>query len=259
MLKILTIPARVTVGIIRAVQKEMPEQIEFPYELRKKQQEKESYDRKKVKKTQKERVSEKYGAMVSYYAELLGLCHKAVAKNDVLSNLDPMGQKTSATTLFIRSCARMDKSDDATSAAQKLMNIGDEAANKRLHNIVRSLCNDPMCLKSFFSLVRMGFTNRKETMKPIRKDEQVYLKEYINRKFDRHRSHLESERQIDVDNSVERNLSKFKKTLNLNDMIKTVTKLSSDYIDFVDNYESRKLDKKRRLIEAGEKLQKETE
>ena len=105
----------------------------------------------------------------------------------------------------------------------------------------------------------MGFTNRKETMKPIRKDEQVYLKEYINRKFDRHRSHLESERQIDVDNSVERNLSKFKKTLNLNDMIKTVTKLSSDYIDFVDNYESRKLDKKRRLIEAGEKLQKKTE
>ena len=102
----------------------------------------------------------------------------------------------------------------------------------------------------------MGFTNRKETMKPIRKDEQVYLKEYINRKFDRHRSHLESERQIDVDNSVEKNLSKFKKTLNLNDMIKTVTKLSSDYIDFVDNYESRKLDKKRRLIEAGEKLQK---
>ena len=63
-------------------------------------------------------------------------------------------------------------------------------------------------------------------------------------------------RQIDVDNSVERNLSKFKKTLNLNDMIRTVTKLSSDYVDFVDNYESRKLDKKRRLIEAGEKLQK---
>ena len=45
LLKILTIPARVTVGVIRAVQKEMPEQVEFPYELRKKQ-EKESYDRK---------------------------------------------------------------------------------------------------------------------------------------------------------------------------------------------------------------------
>ena len=46
LLKILTIPARVTVGIIRAVQKEMPQQIEFHYEVRKKQ-EKESYDRNK--------------------------------------------------------------------------------------------------------------------------------------------------------------------------------------------------------------------
>ena len=102
----------------------------------------------------------------------------------------------------------------------------------------------------------MGFTNRKETMKPIRKDEQLYLKEYINRKFDRHRSHLESERQVDVDQAVEKNLSKFRKTLNLNDMIKTVTKLSSEYNDFVDNYESRKLLKRKLLIEAGEKLQK---
>ena len=102
----------------------------------------------------------------------------------------------------------------------------------------------------------MGFTNRKETMKPIRKDEQVYLKEYINRKFDRHRSHLESERQIDVDTTVEKNLSKFRKTLNLNDMIKTINKLSSDYADFVDNYETRRLVKRKHLIEAGEKLEK---
>ena len=86
----------------------------------------------KVKKTQKERVSEKYGAMVSYYAELLGLCHKAVANNDVISKLDPMGQKTSATTLFIRSCARMDKSDDATSAAKKLMDVSKEAASEKI-------------------------------------------------------------------------------------------------------------------------------
>jgi hypothetical protein len=93
-------------------------------------------------------------------------------------------------------------------------------------------------------------------MKPIRKDEQVYLKEYINRKFDAHRSHLESERQIDVDNQVEQNLSKFRNKLKLNDMIRTVTKLASDYSDFVDNYESRKIDKRRSLLEAGEKLQK---
>ena len=96
-------------------------------------------------------------------------------------------------------------------------------------------------------------------MKPIRKDEQLYLKDYINRKFDNHRSHLESERQIDVDQAVEKNLSKFRKTLNLNDMIRTVTKLSSDYVDFVDNYESRKLEKKMLLIQAGEKLQKKLE
>ena len=93
-------------------------------------------------------------------------------------------------------------------------------------------------------------------MKPIRKDEQIYLKEYINRKFDNHRSHLESERQVDVDQAVEKNLSKFKKTLNLNDMIRTITKLSSEYVDFVDNYESRKLDKRNRLVAAGEKLEK---
>ena len=84
-----------------------------------------------VKKTQKERVSEKYGAMVSYYAELLGLCHQAVAKNATLSKLDPMGQKTSATTLFIRSCARMDKSDETKSKAEKLMNVSYEAADNQ--------------------------------------------------------------------------------------------------------------------------------
>jgi hypothetical protein len=93
-------------------------------------------------------------------------------------------------------------------------------------------------------------------MKPIRKDEQIYLKEYINRKFDAHRSHLESERQIDVDTAVENNLSKFRNKLKLNDMIRTVTKLASDYSDFVDNYESRKIDKRRALLEAGEKLEK---
>lgn len=93
-------------------------------------------------------------------------------------------------------------------------------------------------------------------MKPIRKDEQIYLKEYINRKFDAHRSHLESERQIDVDTAVENNLSKFRNKLKLNDMIRTVNKLALDYSDFVDNYESRKIDKRRTLLEAGEKLQK---
>ena len=44
LLKILTIPARVTVGLIKAVQKEMPEQINMPYEIRKKAT-KEKHDR----------------------------------------------------------------------------------------------------------------------------------------------------------------------------------------------------------------------
>jgi hypothetical protein len=85
-----------------------------------------------VKVSQKEKVTKKYGAMVSYYAELLGLCHEAVAKNSKLSKLDPMGQKTSATTLFIRSCARMDKSDETKSKAEKLMDVSGELSNQKI-------------------------------------------------------------------------------------------------------------------------------
>lgn len=36
MLKLATLPIRVAVGVVRAVQKETPEQIQFPYEVRKK-------------------------------------------------------------------------------------------------------------------------------------------------------------------------------------------------------------------------------
>jgi|TARA_A100001011_G_C14088613_1_gene747601 hypothetical protein len=85
-----------------------------------------------VKKTQKERVSEKYGAMVSYYAELLAECHNAVRKNSLLSKLDPMGQKTSATTLFIRTCSRMDKSDETKQKAEKLMDVSEEHPNQKI-------------------------------------------------------------------------------------------------------------------------------
>ena len=85
-----------------------------------------------VKVSQREKVTKKYGAMVSYYAELLGLCHQAVAKNATLSKLDPMGQKTSATTLFIRSCARMDKSDETKSKADKLMDVSGELSNQKI-------------------------------------------------------------------------------------------------------------------------------
>ena len=85
-----------------------------------------------VKKTQKERVSEKYGAMVSYYAELLAECHNAVRKNSLLGKLDPMGQKTSATTLFIRTCSRMDKSDETKQKAEKLMDVSEEHPNQKI-------------------------------------------------------------------------------------------------------------------------------
>jgi hypothetical protein len=81
------------------------------------------------KPTQREKVVKKYGAMVSYYAELLGICHEAVAKNSVLQRLDPMGQKTSATTLFIRACARMDKTD-ATDMAEKLVEVSKSKETK---------------------------------------------------------------------------------------------------------------------------------
>ena len=85
-----------------------------------------------VKVSQKEKVTKKYGAMVSYYAELLGLCHQAVAKNATLSKLAPISQETSATTMIIRLCARMDKSDETKSKAEKLMNVSDEAADQKI-------------------------------------------------------------------------------------------------------------------------------
>ena len=42
-------------------------------------------------------------------------------------------------------------------------------------------------------------------MKPIRKDEQEYLKNYIQKKFNSRRSILETERQFEIDKSVEQN------------------------------------------------------
>lgn len=76
----------------------------------------------KETKTQKQRVNEKYAKLVSYNAELLALCMQTVEANDVLSKHDAMARRTMATTLFIRSCARMDKADN-DKAADKLMEI----------------------------------------------------------------------------------------------------------------------------------------
>ena len=93
-------------------------------------------------------------------------------------------------------------------------------------------------------------------MKPIRKDEQEYLKRYIERKFDNRRSALESERQISVDQEVDKNLVKFRKALNIESLIKDVQKADDDFQDFVNNYERRKETKKDALEKLGNVLQK---
>ncbi len=82
-----------------------------------------------AKLSQRQRVQKKYGNIVTYYAELLGICHEAVKGNNLLNKLDPMGQKTSATTLFIRACARMDKAD-GVDTAEKLMEISKQTKSK---------------------------------------------------------------------------------------------------------------------------------
>jgi hypothetical protein len=61
--------------------------------------------------------------MLTYYAELIGLCHETVTKTESLKMLDSMGKKTTATSLFIRVCQRMDKSIDAKEIADKLETV----------------------------------------------------------------------------------------------------------------------------------------
>lgn len=80
-----------------------------------------------TKKNLKVRIEEKYGKMIDYYATVLERCHHAVKTNAGLSQLDPMGQKTSATTLFIRTCSRMDEADKEKKLTPK--EIANVAAN----------------------------------------------------------------------------------------------------------------------------------
>jgi len=80
-----------------------------------------------TKKNLKVRIEEKYGKMIDYYATVLERCHHAIKKNAGLSQLDPMGQKTSATTLFIRTCSRMDEADKEKKLTPK--DIADVATN----------------------------------------------------------------------------------------------------------------------------------
>lgn len=85
------------------------------------------------KATQKERVSKKYGALISYYTEVWALAYNTVSSHPVLSTLDPMGKKTTTTTLFLRACSRMDKSDEqsAKAKAEVLENISNSAEERK--------------------------------------------------------------------------------------------------------------------------------
>jgi len=78
----------------------------------------------------KSRVADKYKPMLTWYAELIGLCHETVAETESLQMLDSMGKKTTATSLFIRVCQRMDKSIDAKEVAEKLETIS-QSTNER--------------------------------------------------------------------------------------------------------------------------------
>ena len=73
-------------------------------------------------------------------------------------------------------------------------------------------------------------------MKPIRKDEQEYMKNYISKKFGNRAEQLKSERQIVIDSRVDKNIVKFRKTLNIDNQLKEVQKLSDQFDDFVNEY-----------------------
>ena len=82
----------------------------------------------------KSRVADKYQPMLTYYAELIGLCHETVTKTESLKMLDPMGKKTTATSLFIRVCQRMDKSIDAKEIANKLETVSKSTEERKAVN-----------------------------------------------------------------------------------------------------------------------------
>ena len=97
-------------------------------------------------------------------------------------------------------------------------------------------------------------------MKPIRKDEQEYLKNYIQKKFNSRRSILETERQVDIDKSVEQNLTKFKKGLpGVEKYIKDIQKLNDDYQSFKQNMNKMLESKKDNLTNTADLLEKKLE
>ena len=93
-------------------------------------------------------------------------------------------------------------------------------------------------------------------MKPIRKDEIEYLSNYIDRKFKSRRSALESEREVEVDRTKDKNLPAFKSKLNIEKLLKTVVQLEKEYTDYRDNYDRKLTEIRDKCRIAGEKLEK---
>ena len=92
-------------------------------------------------------------------------------------------------------------------------------------------------------------------MKPIRKDEQEYLRAYIQDKFRNKRSALESDRELQVEAQSKKNYKKFVSTLKISSMIKQAEKLQKDYDSFVaskERVEGEKLQKLKRHIQLIE-------
>jgi transcriptional regulator of heat shock response len=92
-------------------------------------------------------------------------------------------------------------------------------------------------------------------MKPIRKDEQEYLRNYIADKFRDKRSALESEREIDVEKQAQKNYKKFVSTLKIDSLRKQAEKLEKDYQNFKTQKEAIETAKFMKLREAVKKLE----
>lgn len=92
-------------------------------------------------------------------------------------------------------------------------------------------------------------------MKPIRKDEQEYLRHYISEKFRHKRSALESEREVDVEKQAQKNYKKFVSTLKIDSLRKQAEKLSKDYENFKLQKEAIETAKFMKVREAVKKLE----
>jgi len=92
-------------------------------------------------------------------------------------------------------------------------------------------------------------------MKPIRKDEQEYLRNYIADKFRDKRSALESEREIDVEKQSQKNYKKFVSMLKIESLKKQAEKLQKEYESFKTQKELIEEEKHRKVRDAVKKLE----